>query len=355
MSNVELAAEANQLGVEIAARQGRLAILAGEMDRRMLWGEDGATSMAAWISESHGVSQGTGRAVAKVGEQLWNLPHLAHAFEMGAISLDKVRALIRIATPENDAEMTALAKGCSVHELRDVARAARGATDEDAATQQEGRYLRFNDANRTITARLPEEEYALARATITARARELPTEGRWDQRLHDALLQLLQGALRPKSSPRHLLVAHVDYEHWRQGSGMAELVRGGFVSAEVVRRLRCDTDVVVALDDRLGHTMYEGRARRFPNDAQRREVWRRDRSCRFPGCSNSTFTNVHHVEPWDPVGPTDLPNVVLLCEHHHHRVHERGWKLSGDANGELTIVTPSGRTKTSRPSPLWTD
>ena len=29
---------------------------------------------------------------------------------------------------------------------------------------------------------------------------------------------------------------------------------------------------------------------------------RRDRGCRFPGCTNVTFTNVHHIVPWKPGG-----------------------------------------------------
>ena len=70
--------------------------------------------------------------------------------------------------------------------------------------------------------------------------------------------------------------------------------------------------------------MYEGRARRTPTEAQRREVMRRDRHCRFPGCTNVTFTNTHHVVPWKPGGPTDLDNLALLCLHHHHVVHCQG-------------------------------
>jgi len=47
------------------------------------------------------------------------------------------------------------------------------------------------------------------------------------------------------------------------------------------------------------------------------------------------FTNVHHIIPWDPNGLTDLPNLVTLCVHHHHRVHEGGWQMSGNANEVL--------------------
>ena len=81
-----------------------------------------------------------------------------------------------------------------------------------------------------------------------------------------------------------------------------DLERGGLISTEVVRRIACDATIVIGVDDDVGHTMYEGRAQREPTDAQRREVMRRDRHCRFPGCTNVTFTNIHHVLAWKPGG-----------------------------------------------------
>ena len=47
---------------------------------------------------------------------------------------------------------------------------------------------------------------------------------------------------------------------------------------------------------------------------------------------------------------TDLPNLVLLCKHHHGLVHRLVWTMSGNANEELTFVGPGGRVMTSRPS-----
>jgi hypothetical protein len=139
-------------------------------------------------------------------------------------------------------------------------------------------------------------------------------------------------------------------------SGLAgDLERGGLVSMEAVRRVSCDATVTLAVDDEMGHTMYEGRARRDPSGPQHREVRRRDRHCRFPGCSNVVFTNVHHIKEWKPDrGPTDLDNLVLLCVHHHGLVHSRQWCMSGNPNELLTFVGPSGRAMESRPSPLWT-
>ena len=133
-----------------------------------------------------------------------------------------------------------------------------------------------------------------------------------------------------------------------------ELERGGLIDSETVQRIACDATIAIAVDDDVGHTMYEGRAQRFPTQAQRREVMRRDRHCRFPDCTNKTFTNVHHIVPWEPEGRTDLDNLALMCLYHHHLVHSEGWTMSGNANGELTFVGPTARVMTSRPSPLWT-
>jgi Domain of unknown function (DUF222) len=133
-----------------------------------------------------------------------------------------------------------------------------------------------------------------------------------------------------------------------------DLEHGGLISLETVRRLLCDSTFVIAIDDDDGHTMYEGRQRRSPTGAQRREIWRRDRCCRYPGCQHALFAEPHHLELWSKGGRTDLPNLALLCQHHHHLVHSNGWTVSGNANGVLTFVGPDGRTTLSRPSPMWT-
>jgi len=163
-------------------------------------------------------------------------------------------------------------------------------------------------------------------------------------------------AAGPSGSSPYFVVAHVPLAALVESEATlsGELEESGFISTETVRRITCDATVAIAVDDDVGRTMYEGRARRLPSDAQRREVRRRDRHCRFPGCTYVTFTNVHHIKPWTPDGRTDLDNLALLCEHHHRRVHSKEWTMWGDANGELTFVGPKGRPMTSRPSPMWT-
>jgi hypothetical protein len=201
---------------------------------------------------------------------------------------------------------------------------------------------------------------------LEAKARQVPTDGQtpWDQRVCDALTGIVSSSNTGTSgegatgSP-NFVVVHVPLEALVDDAVEAtelagELERDGLIDCETVQRLACDATIAVAIDDDAGHTMYEGRARRFPTDAQRREVMRRDRHCRFPGCTNVTFTNVHHIVPWEPGGKTDLDNLALMCLHHHHVVHSNGWSMSGSPNEELQFAGPSGRPMASRPSPLWT-
>jgi len=153
---------------------------------------------------------------------------------------------------------------------------------------------------------------------------------------------------------RPTVVVHADMEFLSGGDGSAELDVLGPVSREVARRLACDAKILVSGDGPDGRSLNLGRTRRDPTDAQRIEIRRRDKGCRFPGCLHTEFTDVHHVDHWIDGGPTDLCNLVELCDQHHRLVHELGWQMSGDANVELTFRSPTGRISTSTPSPAFT-
>ena len=364
LSTSDLMEEAAAASRQLAALSGRIVLLAAELERREAWRDEGATSIEAWLSERCAVSPATARAWAHVGNRLFDLPRLAGGLCDGAVSFDQVRAVVDAARPDNEAALVAHASECSVRQLAEVAKAAAPtrASTSSPAREHENRSVRFNDACRTMTAQLPAETYAEVRGGLEMRAKQIPSDGetRWDQRLADVLVSLVRTPRstdeRSAQSP-YVVVAHVPLRTLTdEDSELAgELEQRGLIDAVVARRLACDATVVVALDDDVGHTMYEGRARRDPTPTQRRELWRRDRHCRFPGCTNAIFVNPHHLRWWKrDRGKTDLDNLALLCEHHHHLVHSRAWRLEGDASGELSFVGPSGRVMTSRPSPLWT-
>jgi hypothetical protein len=88
-----------------------------------------------------------------------------------------------------------------------------------------------------------------------------------------------------------------------------------------------------------------------PSPAQRRYVRARDRTCRHPGCRRpAARTDLDHVEPHATGGITDCTNLCCLCRRHHRlKTHAPGWRFAMTPDGTLTVTTPSGVTRTTRP------
>jgi hypothetical protein len=82
----------------------------------------------------------------------------------------------------------------------------------------------------------------------------------------------------------------------------------------------------------------------------RRALLHRDRSCRFPGC-HGRFCQAHHIRHWAQGGPTTLSNLVLLCRRHHRAVHEEGYQVHRQPDGNLCFRRPDGRVVPDVPAP----
>ena len=113
---------------------------------------------------------------------------------------------------------------------------------------------------------------------------------------------------------------------------------------ELQRLARRDGDTVV-LDRPAAVRRYT------PTPAQRRFIERRDRICRHPGCGRSTaWTDADHVVPYANGGDTDCANLCCLCRRHHRlKTHAPHWQYRMTADGVLTVTTPSGVTRVTRP------
>ncbi|NNE13173.1 MAG: HNH endonuclease, partial [Ilumatobacter sp.] len=54
---------------------------------------------------------------------------------------------------------------------------------------------------------------------------------------------------------------------------------------------------------------------------------------------------IHHIHWWwKHHGPTNLDNLIPLCEQHHHLVHEGGWNLTMTPDRTATWTRPDGQT-----------
>jgi hypothetical protein len=124
--------------------------------------------------------------------------------------------------------------------------------------------------------------------------------------------------------------------------GVCELDGGPALAPETARRLFCDSSTVAILrsQDR-DLPAVSTRSRTVPRSA-RRAVHARDRGCRFPGCGERTFIDVHHVRHRARGGGHEISNLVELCWFHHRLVHEGGWTVRFLEHDEVIAITPNG-------------
>lgn len=110
---------------------------------------------------------------------------------------------------------------------------------------------------------------------------------------------------------------------------------GGLTAAQA-RRLACTAKIVPAVLGGASEVLDLGRARRLFTAAQRKALLLRDKTCRAVGCDvPGTWAEAHHWTPWSTGGETDLDNGVLLCSHHHHRVHDPAWAVERMPDGDV--------------------
>jgi 5-methylcytosine-specific restriction endonuclease McrA len=170
-----------------------------------------------------------------------------------------------------------------------------------------------------------------------------------EQQQADALALLAETALHQGLDPgapgeRYQVVVHVDAAVLAdpEQAGQSVLEDGLRVPAETSQRLACDASRVVMRHDADGRVVEIGARTRTIPPALRRALHHRDRGCRFPGCG-VRFGQGHHIRHWAQGGPTTLSNLALLCRRHHRAVHEEGYQLDRQPDGELRFRRPDGR------------
>ena len=105
------------LCAHIDAAIHRLLTLLQVYDERGQW--QGCRSCAHWLSWRTGISLGPAREKVRVARRLPSLPLISAALAKGEISYSKVRALTRIATAGNEAELLTFARhGTTAHAER---------------------------------------------------------------------------------------------------------------------------------------------------------------------------------------------------------------------------------------------
>jgi hypothetical protein len=151
---------------------------------------------------------------------------------------------------------------------------------------------------------------------------------------------------------RASVVIHAEPVVLGGGEGGAEIEDGPQISNETARRLACDARWQLVADGPSGEALGIGRQRRQVPRWPVRQLRRRDRGCRFPGCARARWLHAHHLRHSAEGGPTDPANLVMLCGHHHRLIHEGGWRVEGHPGDEVRFLHPGGQVLSTRPLPL---
>ena len=308
-----------------------------EVEERCIYEDDGYDSTASWAASTFGIGFTRACEYVEVATCLSELPRLEAAYGEGRLSYDHLRALVKVADPENEKALLEEVEGLSVKDTFNLVHKILGVSKEDSVRTRAERWLEMSWEHESrmlhLWANLPEEMGAKVEKALNALAKKMPDEPE-DQgptpmgvKRADALAEMASSALASHPS-RPTVVVHVDVEALATGEGTASIEGGPLISAETARRLACDSRLQVVLENG-GRPLAAGRSRRSPNEKLLRQLYYRDRGCRFPQCPRQTGLHSHHIVHW-PKGETELDNLVLLCDTHHHFVHEGGYSIRGD-------------------------
>jgi hypothetical protein len=390
------------LAGQLNAGNHRLLKLIAEFDTRKSWNSDGTVrSCAHWLNWKCGIALGAAREKVRVAACLAQLPLIDAAFASGHVSYSKVRAMSRVATPENEDFLLMIAQHGTASHVEKVVGKYKSVqtTDEEGQERErenERKLVYFQDQNDmwVIHAKLPPEVGALVVKAIEAVAtpaqidkqkqlrepqknvsaetfseaieEEEPTHFQ-DLLQHtraDALVTIAEHFLSTtkqspklqglKGSERCQIMLHVDINTLRQHGKEASHAHRHcnmddkhWISPKTAKRLSCDASLVTVLEDEQGRVLNIGRRTRTVPAAIGRALSLRDKTCRVPGCCESRYVDAHHIKHWADGGETSLDNLVTLCRAHHRQLHQGDFTITVErtAAGQQLLFTTRSRRK----------
>lgn len=362
-------------------------------DRDGLWAIDGHFCCATWLVWRTNMKRSTAFEKLRVAHELARRPVVAEAFRRGDISYSAVRAITRMIRPDPgvDEAMVALAAsgGAAIIDLERAVRHYILNRDQEEPPPDEPKWVRDVKIHRgddgtgriviTLSDLETEEVAAALQAFIDLRYRpkagdessgadpsqpqpgaravdqsspedpghagptgEAPVEeaGRPAQKAN-AFMDLVNAALAAADDGHaagddRYLVHIVTRDHGRSYS-----LLDGTPLHPYDAFIACDAATVTHSVGDDGEPLHLGRRTREWNTAQRRAISVRDGGhCRFPGC-NFTHYDIHHMQPWEAGGLTDITNGCCQCRRHHRLLHA-GYQIQGDPAGQLDFYRPDG-------------
>ena len=386
----KLGCEITELCAYIYAATQHLLTLIREFDEQQYWAELGFQSCAHWLNFKCGFGMNAARERLRVAHALAELPKIDEAFAKGELSFSKVRAITRVADASTEEYLLMVAQhGTAHHVERLVAQYRRAKKMQDAEfadklyQQRELTYYYDHDGCLVLKARIPadqgelivkalemamDDDFRGAGDESDVTADHVPSGQTSDEpepiaaRRADALTEVAETYMNNSensgsTADRYQVVVHVAADTVATAAASvqsAHLDNGPHVSAVTSERIACDCSTTTINEGEYGEPLSIGRRSRSIPPAMRRALKARDGGCRFPGCTHHKFVDGHHIEHWANGGETSLENLVLLCRHHHHLVHEGGFDCRRSKDGEIYFEDRRARRLEEHPTPTET-
>ncbi len=360
----------------VSAAQARIAqAMAVFRARNGTEAGSGFTSFGQWASVDLGLTSRAATGLADAGEALASRPEVRDAWESGALSSTKAQCVLSVASDASESDWCALARETSATQLARIAAAYRRNERVDADRQAEADRAEAREAEdhearcgawwhtrddglEELLAILTPDDAAVVRAALETESETQWRAGHPDdsedeadsasqtfaprptaRRRLDALVGVAANRMESGAVPivrgEHTeVVLHID-EAFLRGeteSGLSHQTNGSALSLADARRLACDARIRGLVKGADGSCVDLGRSQRLVSDKQRRLLAARDHGCRFPGCTNTRYVDGHHVVEWEDGGPTDMANLVLLCNRHHRLVHHGAFRIDADGH-----------------------
>ncbi|MEX2489025.1 MAG: DUF222 domain-containing protein, partial [Pseudomonadales bacterium] len=299
------------------------------------------------------------------------------------ISYSTVRAMTRVATPENEEFLLQIARyGTAAHVERLVRKYRRvkklnEPMDEWNEWRGEKQFFWYeNDWGMYVfNLHLPPEDGAIVLKALEALVEELNKEKNyengnndadnhenvsaetflqvdsqdWEGKRADAMTLMAEHCLKSmgdgiRTGGRFEILMHVNAnpEHidYKIDQGAScYLDDGHFLAPEVARRLACDANLTTVLEDDKGSVLNIKRKSRVVPPAIEKAVRIRDQGfCRFPSCCHNKWIQLHHVIHWADGGETSVHNLVSLCHYHHRLLHSGEYRIYKDEGSDIVFI-----------------
>ena len=322
-----------------------MVTLAAALDESNEWLLE-ANTAAHWIAEALDIAIGTAREWVRIGTKLRTLPLLDAAFAGQELSYSKVRAVSRVATPDNEADLIDIAHRTPASRLGvELAIYLKRNEQEDERDERlhDARSLKiWTDADGMIHGhfRLPPLLAAFLIAMLDALAMRASrsvgtsiTEGArnasagaselvksWPslaQQRADALIELAElvesGTKQPNATPiAPEVIIHV------RGDGCS-LDDGTPLTQTDVERIAPHAFIRALVHDADGKPINASSKQRHPTARQKRVVKERDHHC--VDCGSSDLLEYDHTPDYAITNHTIVEELTLRCAPCHHRRH----------------------------------